>query len=158
MRCLNTNIWQWYYILNTVSYWGYPESAIILYKIYLSLHVGFWNDVKEKWIWELRNVLPKSGSLQAGFSEPFRFCGNENLLHGAVLSGSGLSIISCSAAGSIETWCLIMQGLSRAFLGMKCKKGEQAWKSWAALSHSWANRRGPQAMVTPEEGLGFPVM
>ena len=61
------------------------------------------------------------------------------------------------AADSIETYCLIMQGLSRAFLGMECKKGEEGWKSWGALSHSWTSRLGPQAMVIPEEGLGFPV-
>lgn len=62
------------------------------------------------------------------------------------------------AAASVETQCLIVRGLCRAFLGMKCKKGEQGWRPRAAISHSWNNRLGPQAMVTAGEGLGFPVM
>lgn len=106
----------WYHI-------GVILSAIILYKIYLSLHVGFWNDVKEKWIWELRNVLPKSGSLQAGFSEPFRFCGNENLLHGAVLSGSGLSIISCSCSWKYRNLVLDHAGTVQGFPGHEMQEG-----------------------------------
>lgn len=124
--CLNTNIWHWYYILNTVGIilrlswecynfiWNTLESSWWV-----------WNDVKDKWVWELRNVLPKSGSLQSGFSEPFRFCGNENLLHGAVLSGSGLCIISCSCSWKYRNLVWSCSDYTGAFLGMKCRREQR---------------------------------
>lgn len=105
-----------------------------------------------------KECLPKSGSLQSGFSEPsdsvaMKICSME-----AVLSGSGLCIISCSCSWKYRNLVLDHAATIQGFPGHEMQEERAGLEIVGLLYHTAGlNRLGPQAMVTPEEGLGCPV-